>query len=89
MSPTKRKERPVAHARYRYVRRYALVIASAIAVGAASPASAQEPSHRALSGASPTSASADKITAEGPFLKATDAAMTKMINDMAVKPTGE
>jgi uncharacterized protein (DUF305 family) len=91
-----RKERPAALARHRSVRPYALVIASAIAVGAASPAFAaaspafdQEPSQQALSGASPTSASASTIASEAPFLKANDAAMTKMIKDMAVKPTGD
>ena len=67
----------------------ALVIACAIAVGAAFPALAQESSHQVLSGASPTSASANKITAEAPFLKANDVAMAKMIKDMAVKPTGD
>jgi uncharacterized protein (DUF305 family) len=75
--------------RYRSIRPYALVIASVIAVGAASAASAQEPSHQALGGASPTSASANQITSEAPFLKANDAAMAKMIKDMNVKPTGD
>ena len=75
--------------RYRSIRPYALVIASVIAVGAASAASAQEPSNQALGGASPTSASANKITSEAPFLKANDAAMAKMIKDMTVKPTGD
>ena len=75
--------------RHRSVRSYALVIASVIAVGAASAASAQEPPHQALGGASPTSASADKVTSEAPFLKANDAAMAKMIKDMTVKPTGD
>lgn len=84
-----REERPAALARHRSVRPYALVIGCAIAVGAASPALAQQPSHQALSGASPTSASANKITAEAPFLKANDIAMTKMIKDMTVKPTGD
>ena len=74
--------------RYRSIRPYALVIASVIAVGAASAASAQEPSHQALGGASPT-ASANKITSEDPFLRANDAAMAKMIKDMTVKPTGD
>jgi uncharacterized protein (DUF305 family) len=74
--------------RHRSVRSYALVIASVIAVGAASAASAQEPPHQALGGASPTSASA-KITSEAPFLKANDAAMAKMIKDMTVKPIGD
>jgi len=75
--------------RHRSVRSYALVIASVIAVGAASAASAQEPSNQALGGASPTSASANQITSEAPFLKANDAAMAKMIKDMTVKPTGD
>jgi uncharacterized protein (DUF305 family) len=84
-----REERPVALERHRSVRPYALVIASVIAVGAASAASAQEPSHQGLGGASPTSASANQITSETPFLKANDAAMAKMIKDMTVKPTGD
>jgi uncharacterized protein (DUF305 family) len=84
-----RKERPAAPAHYRSVGPYALVVAVAIALGAASPVLAQELSYQALSGASPSSASANKTTSETPFLKANDAAMTKMIDDMAVKPTGD
>ena len=54
----------------------AVVTAAGFAIGSASLASAQDLSRR-------------PSTAEAAFLKGNDAAMTKMMNDMAVKPTGD
>jgi uncharacterized protein (DUF305 family) len=54
----------------------AVVTAAGFAIGSASLASAQDLSRRPR-------------TAEAAFLKENDAAMTKMMNDMAVKPTGD
>jgi len=54
----------------------ALAIAAGFAIGSASLASAQDLSQR-------------PSAAEAPFLKENDDAMTKMMNDMAVKPTGD
>jgi uncharacterized protein (DUF305 family) len=54
----------------------AVVAAVGFAIGSATLASAQDPSRRSSS-------------AEAAFLKENDAAMTKMMNDMAVKPTGD
>jgi uncharacterized protein (DUF305 family) len=54
----------------------AMVAAVGFAIGSATLASAQDPSRRSSS-------------AEAAFLKENDAAMTKMMNDMAVKPTGD
>ena len=54
----------------------AVVAAVGFAIGSATLASAREPSRRSSS-------------AEAAFLKENDAAMTKMMNDMAVKPTGD
>jgi uncharacterized protein (DUF305 family) len=54
----------------------AVVTAAGFAIGSASPASAQDLSRR-------------PSAAEAAFLKENDAAMTKMMNDMAVKPTGD
>src|SRR5246500_377023 len=54
----------------------AVVTAAGFAIGSASPASAQDLSQR-------------PSAAETAFLKENDAAMTKMMNDMAVKPTGD
>jgi uncharacterized protein (DUF305 family) len=54
----------------------AMVAAVGFAIGSATLASAQDPSRRSSS-------------AEVAFLKENDAAMTKMMNDMAVKPTGD
>src|SRR5262249_5749745 len=42
--------------------------------------------HEAHPAAQPTTAAA---VDEAPFLKQNDAAMTKMMNDMAIKPTGD
>jgi uncharacterized protein (DUF305 family) len=53
----------------------AVVTAAGFAIGSASLASAQDLSRRP--------------SAEAAFLKENDAAMTKMMNDMAVKPTGD
>src|ERR1700757_3472357 len=54
----------------------AVVTAAGFAIGSASLASAQDLSRRPRA-------------AEAAFLKEDDAAMTKMMNDMAVKPTGD
>ena len=54
----------------------AMVTAAGFAIGSASPASAQDLSRR-------------PSTAEAAFLKENEAAMTKMMNDMAGKPTGD
>src|ERR1700758_2551614 len=54
----------------------AVVTAAGFAIGSASLASAQDLSRR-------------PGVAEATFLKQNDAAMTKMLNDMAVKPTGD
>jgi len=54
----------------------AVVTAAGFAIGSASPASAQGLSQR-------------PSAAETAFLKENDAAMTKMMNDMAVKPAGD
>src|ERR1700760_4915642 len=54
----------------------AVVTAAGFAIGSASPASAQDLSRQPRA-------------AEAAFLKENDAAMTKMMNDMAVKPTGD
>jgi uncharacterized protein (DUF305 family) len=54
----------------------AVVTAAGFAIGSASLASAQDLSQR-------------PSAAETAFLKENDAAMTKMMNDMAVKPTGD
>src|SRR5260370_1272677 len=54
----------------------AVVTAAGFAIGSASLASAQDLSRR-------------PSTAEAAFVKENDAAMTKMMNDMAVKPTGD
>jgi uncharacterized protein (DUF305 family) len=54
----------------------AVVTAAGFAIGSASLASAQDLSRR-------------PSAAEAAFLKENDAAMTKMMNDMAVKPTGD
>src|ERR1700760_1956872 len=54
----------------------AVVIAAGFAIGSASPASAQDLSRQ-------------PSAAEAAFLKENDAAMAKMMNDMAVKPTGD
>jgi|HubBroStandDraft_1064217.scaffolds.fasta_scaffold04153_2 YVTN family beta-propeller protein len=54
----------------------AVVTAAGLAIGLTSLASAQDLSRR-------------PSTAEAVFLKENDAAMTKMMNDMAVKPTGD
>jgi uncharacterized protein (DUF305 family) len=51
------------------------ITAAGFAIGSASPASAQDRSRR-------------PNAMEAAFLKENDAAMTKMMNDMAVKPTG-
>jgi hypothetical protein len=53
----------------------AVVTAGGLAIGSVSLASAQDLSRQPA--------------AEAPFLRANDAAMTKMMNDMAVKPTGD
>src|SRR6201988_3872908 len=54
----------------------AVVTAAGFAIGSASLASAQDLSQRPRA-------------AEAAFLKENDAAMTKMMNDMAAKPTGD
>src|SRR6201988_4504021 len=54
----------------------AMVTAAGFAIGSASLASAQDLSRRPRA-------------AEAAFLKENDAAMTKMMNDMAAKPTGD
>jgi uncharacterized protein (DUF305 family) len=54
----------------------AVIAAAGITIGSASPASAQDLSRR-------------PGAAEAAFLKENQAAMTKMMNDMAVKPTGD
>jgi uncharacterized protein (DUF305 family) len=54
----------------------AVVTAVGFAIGSAPPASAEDLSRRSSA-------------AEAAFLKENDAAMTKMMNDMAVKPTGD
>jgi uncharacterized protein (DUF305 family) len=54
----------------------AMVVAMGFAIGSTILASAQDPSRRSSA-------------AEATFLKENDAAMTKMMNDMAVKPTGD
>src|SRR6201984_3808609 len=54
----------------------AVVTAAGFAIGSASLASAQDLSRRPRA-------------AEAAFLKESDAAMTKMMNDMAAKPTGD
>src|ERR1700745_2272085 len=53
----------------------AVVTAGGLAIGSVSLASAQDLSRQPA--------------AEAPFLRENDAAMTKMMNDMAVKPTGD
>ena len=54
----------------------AMVVAMGFAIGSTILASAQDPSRRSSA-------------AEATFLKENDAAMTKMMHDMAVKPTGD
>lgn len=70
------------------VRSRLLVIAAAFAIGSASLAPAQNLS-RQLTTAGPSNAVAqDKIAAEAPFLKENDSAMTKMMQDMTIKASG-
>jgi uncharacterized protein (DUF305 family) len=68
--------------------RLLLVIAAAFAIGSASLAPAQDLSRQPTAAGPSNAVTQDKITSEAPFLKENDAAMTKMMNDMAVKPTG-
>jgi uncharacterized protein (DUF305 family) len=61
-------------------------VALALLLGAAVVASAGEASHhRKTSGAT----TEPRVADEAPFLAENDAAMAKMMNDMAVKPTGD
>jgi uncharacterized protein (DUF305 family) len=60
-------------------------MALALLLGAALVASAGEASHHRPSGATADRRLAD----EAPFLAENDAAMAKMMNDMAAKPTGD
>jgi uncharacterized protein (DUF305 family) len=50
---------------------------------------ASVPGGTARSPRSPVTAGTLPIAAEGPFLKDNDSAMTKMMNDMTIKPTGD
>ena len=70
------------------VRSRLLVIAVAIAIGPASLAPAQDLSRQPTAAEPSNAVTQDKIAAEAPFLKENDAAMTKMMNGMAAKPTG-
>jgi uncharacterized protein (DUF305 family) len=73
--------------RRHFVRPYPLAVAIAFAVGSASLASAEDLS-RSSSNAPPNAAIQENTSAEAAFLKENDAAMTKMMDDMTVKPTG-
>jgi uncharacterized protein (DUF305 family) len=66
-----------------------LVIAAAFAIGSASLAPAQDLSRQATANGPSNAETQDKIGAEAPFLKENDAAMTKMMNDMTIKPSGD
>jgi len=61
----------------------------ALMFGAASLALAQEPPPPAPAAGQPAAAAKADVAAEAPYLAENDRAMTKMINDMAVKPTGD
>ena len=64
-----------------------LAIAVAFAIGSLSLAWTQELS-RPAAGA-PIAVTQNEAAAEAPFLRENNAAMTKMMNNMAVKPTGD
>jgi uncharacterized protein (DUF305 family) len=67
----------------RYSTRPALAaLAIALAAGCASPALAHDPSHA-------PAAMPEAASAEAPYLAENDAAMTKMMNAMAVTPSGD
>jgi uncharacterized protein (DUF305 family) len=62
------------------IRLYRLAAAASLAIGGASLAAGQNESPAPPS---------NSVQDEAPFLAENDAAMTKMMNDMAVKPTGD
>jgi uncharacterized protein (DUF305 family) len=64
-----------------------LAIAVAFAIGSLSLAWAQDLSRPAAG--TPIAVTQNETAAEAPFLRENDAAMTKMMNDMAVKPMGD
>lgn len=68
------------------IHRRALFLISALVIACPSIASAHDPSHAAPDNGS---ASRSNLADEAPFLTENDAAMTKMMTDMAVKPTGD
>jgi uncharacterized protein (DUF305 family) len=69
-----------------FVRRRVIAFAATSAVAIVSLATAHMPSSRAMA---EDSARNPAISAEAPFLAENDAAMSKMMADMAVKPTGD
>ncbi len=68
-----------------FIRRLAL----ALAFGSASLASAQDVSPPASAAGQPGAAARADLAAEAPYLAENDRAMTKMMKDMAVTPTGD
>ncbi len=71
------------------VRARPFVIAVAFAIGCASLVSAQDLSRQRPTAGPPHAVTGDETAAEAPFLKENDAAMTKMMSGMAVKPAGD
>jgi hypothetical protein len=73
-------------------RRRAIALAATVSVAAASCALAQHPMRAdQVRGAMPVQSVADRpdVSAEQPFLAENDAAMTRMMSDMTIKPTGD
>ena len=61
----------------------------ALVLLAASASWAHDPAHHAVSANRTDSGSAASLSDEAAYLAENDAAMTKMMNDMAVRPTGD
>jgi hypothetical protein len=74
----------------RYFRLTTLIVALALVVGASSSVTAHDPSHahHQVDDHAAPQPPADH-DAEAPFLAENDAAMVKMMRDMAAKPTGD
>lgn len=72
---------------HRYaMRRSTFCLAGALIIACSQVASAHDPSHAAHAKGTPTQSD---LADEAPFLTENDAAMTKMMSDMTVKPTGD
>jgi len=75
--------------RYHHLRRRALVLTLALAFGPAAAALARDRSRTPPVPAQPGAAPRADLAAEARYLAENDAAMTRMMNDMTVEPTGD